>query len=268
MKERHLGAITKRAILGDGKGKTLFERMTEGKEPRIDEDLPFGIKIGGMIEIDIPKSSYVLVRNDLVMQKPAKRGTVFSIGEIDFGGGLKIIRVYYSKSVDEPEDVAGVAFLQIEMQGTKVLQTKIYTLNVEFDLTEDDSDAVFDNGDGTFSASIPNWLNSEQPILGAPEFYVPNENDDEDQWVYSRVSKPNLMEQVVEEREEILYDSSFKRSAITMKLTTAEYSRAFENEKAFDGRELCIVRLNETDDDATIEVYLGISVEKSKISSL
>ena len=263
-----IGAITKRLIFGDPNGKSMFEKYKESKEPRVDDDLPFGLKNGGMIEIDIPLANMVLVRNDIAMQKPAKRGVIFSIGKIDLGGDLKIIRVYYTKSVGEPEDVADVAFLQIEMKGSEVLQTKIFTLNAEFDLTDDDSDSFFDNGDGTYTASIPHWLYSDEPVLGAPEFYVPKDDESEDVWVYDRVSQAAVMEQVVDKIEEKIYDTPLKKSEEIMKLTTAEYSRNFNNEKAFDGRELCIVRLTETEEDASIEVYLGISVEKSKISSL
>lgn len=262
------GAISKRALLGEGQGKTAYERYREGKEPRIDENLPFDLRVGGMIELDIPLSSWVLVRGDIAMKKPAKRGKIFAIGKIDLGSDLHIIRVYYSKSVEENSDIAGISFLQIEMEADKVLETKIFTLDNEFDLTDDDSEVVFDNGDGTLTASIPLWINSDEPILGAPEFYIPNEDEEKDEWVYTRDSKPNLMEQIIDEREEILYDSTFKRSAVSMKLTAAEYSRAFENESAFGGREFCIVRLTETKDDASIEVYLGISIESSKIMAL
>lgn len=261
---RYIGAVTN-LLLGKKEGKTLYEKWKANNETKIDENLPLGIRVGGMLEIDIPQSSLVLCRGDIVMKKPPKRGIIFSIGIEPLESDLKIIRVYYSKSVDEPDDVSEVAFLQVELKGKTILETKVFTLDNEFDLTEDDSDSVFDNGDGTFTASIPFWLSGDQPILGGPEFQIPKGEDD--LWAFTRVSKPNLSQQVTEERIETLYSSSFEKSGVPMKLTLAEYHRLFKNPKAFSGREYCTIRLNETPENASIEVYLGVSVEKSKITA-
>lgn len=260
---RYIGAVTN-LLLGKKEGQTLFEKWKAYKEPKFDENLPLGVRVGGMLEIDIPQSNFVLCRGDIAMKKPSKRGIIFSIGIEHLEDDLKIIRAYYSKSIDEPDDVSEVAFLQIEMEGKTILETKVFTLDNEFDLTEDISQVVFDNGDGTLTASIPFWLSGEQPILGGPEFNIPK--DDEDIWPFTRVSKPNLSQQVIEKRIETLYSSSSEKSGITMKLTFAEYHRLFKNPKAFSGREYCTVRLNETTENVSIEVYLGVSVEKSKIT--
>lgn len=250
-----IGSFAKKFVLGDGKGTTLYENFLNKFKDRVDENLPLGIKIGSLIEFDI-LAHIVLAEDEFLFGEISGKLQVFTFGKVVISDDLKIHR-FYLKSLDDSDLIY---LLEVGTEKENVLSTKIYRMYSELALSSDYEEAVTPDG----KAAINHWISGDTPILGAPEFSIFDEGNTDENIVYVRKDSPELKEQRIEKEKEVLYDEPKDENLDYLTHTVAYYGRVTES-IAFDSEEFCMVRLSESNDFASIQIYIGVKIEKTQI---
>lgn len=253
-----VGHIAKRAILGDGEGKTLWEKYKESGKPRVDENLPLGIKIGSLVELDI-ETDFILGEGEFIIPHFSGKAQVFAFGEVDLGDDLKITR-FYANLLDEPEKIFTI---EIGTQANEIGSIHLYIMYDEMALVDTYSEPVTPKNE----AALNWWVDGNPPILGDTGFEIFLEEGRN--VVYH--SNGGLMEE-----KEVIYDLPKDEELEYISHRVSYNYRQLEN-TAFGGRELCMVRLsksgktdfifrNQNDyDSASIEIYVGVEITKTQI---
>lgn len=257
---RFAGAFAKRAVLGNPEGKTLLEKWKDSNQERLDKNLPLGIKIGARIQLDTT-ADFIIAQDELCMPEAPEKGTIYQIGTFDFGRGMKTTRAYFS-APGADGTFAQVAFLQVDSQRESIGNVRLFVQIEEMGIREQDGGFFLVDSSGE-EYDLDEWLNEEQGILGAPEFYMPNPQNEEDSVTFHRLNQPNANRILREERIEKLLGDPFGEDREEVHCTAADYHRELDND--YVKREYLILRLAEGDHEAGVEIYVGIDVSQSAV---
>ena len=251
-----LARISKKAILGDGKGKTLFEKWREkyddNKIPRVDENLPLGIKLGSFIEIDL-LSEFTLGEGDFLIPEFEGKGEVYAFGKIEISSSLKVYRFYVRSMNEDFEDY----YLEIGTKTGEVLSIVLYVLYQELDVVEYHDNPVTDDN----KAALNHWLGGDTPLIGGQDFSIHLEGQKVD---YIRIDSPNDNRVITTEEKEVIYDEPKDQDLEYINNIVGEYARAVES-TAFGGKEFLVVRASESQSTASIQIFIGVEISKTQI---
>lgn len=253
-----IAQMGKKAILGDGQGTTLFQKWKQkyddNKIPRVDENLPLGIKLGSLVELDL-LSDFTLGEDDFLIPEFEGKGEVYAFGKIEVSSSLKVYRFYVrSMNYENFEDY----FLEVGTKNGEVLSTILYVLYQELDVVESYNDVVTPDG----KAALNYWLGEDNPLIGGIDFSIHLE---EGQKVdYIRMDSPNDNRVITTEEKEVIYDEPKDQDLEHITNIVGEYARAVES-TAFGGKEFLIVRASESQSTASIQIFIGVEISKTQI---
>lgn len=249
--------IAKKAILGDGEGTTLWEKWTkkydEKNIPRVDENLPLGIKIGSMIELDL-LAAFILGEGDYLTPQFSGKGEVYAFGKINAHDSFEVVRFYVRSINNDFNDY----FLEFGLKNGEILSIILYSLYQELDLVESADEPV--NADG--KAALNHWLGDNSPLIGSKDFTIFMQ--DGRQIDYIRIDSPNENRVIRTEEKEIIYDEPKDTDLEHITNIVGEYARAVDN-TAFGNKEILIARLSELKDSAYIQIFIGVEINKNQI---
>lgn len=248
--------IAKRAIYGNEEGKTLFEKLKETKIEECDKDLPLGIKIGSLLNFDCGADSVIAENDFLFSINEDENFIVFSIGKIKVTSAIMLYRFYIKGMESE-----SIYLLEIGTKDGELLSSALYSNYDSLGIVRESENAVTSNNE----AALNYWLEGDTPILGGPVFSIFNDkNGEEIEIPYQRVNAPDLMKQLVSSEVEFIYDKQRDDNVEEITHTVANYGRMLDN-LAFGGKELCMVRLSESEQSASMEIYVGVELKNSQI---
>jgi len=248
--------IAKRAIYGKEEGKTFFETLKEDKIDECDKDLPLDIKMNSILSFDCGADMIIADKDFLFFIDEEEKFKVFSIGKIKVTSDIMLYRFYIQGLESET-----IFILEIGTKNKVVLSSSLYFNYDSLGIVRYSDEAVTSNSE----AALNHWLEGKTPILGAPTFSIYKENSGEEiQIEYQRVNSPELMKQVVSKETEFIYDKQKDENVEEITHTVAYYGRMLDN-LAFGGKELCMVRLSESEQSASMEIYVGVEFKNSQI---
>jgi len=145
--------------------KHIFERkegalsgMFQEKQGRVDEDLPFNLKINSMIKIN--ESKFIINGDALKIASPGGGNqTVIAVEKFKIGE-LKVYRFYL-----EGNDSKAQSILQDNVDKGEVTGIRLYRI----------IDEVYPAGEDDWDV----WLNSENGLIGYKDFRITNEDGTE-----------------------------------------------------------------------------------------
>lgn len=243
-----LARFAKKTIVGDGEGTTLYEKMKDKFKDRVDEKLVLGIKIDSLIDLDIENDA-MLGEESFLFPDLSGKSQIIAFGTIKISDNLKITR-FYAKTLANPETIF---IIEVGENNKEVEIIKLYAMYDELYLTDEDCPApVTDNGE----AVLKHWIGNTNPLIGAPEFRITKDKKD---FIYQNIGGKTSVE------KESIFDLPKDEDIDYEKHTVAYYSRKLEGELSYDGAELCMLRLTETADAASVQIYIGVEISKTKI---
>lgn len=251
-----LGSVGKQFILGDQKGKTLYEKIQEKLKDRVDQNLPLDIKIGSMVVIDT-KSDAILGEGKFLFPDVSGESEIIGFGTIKASDDLKITRFYartINKKDKDNKPIEILFIIDIGEEDKKITSIKLYCLYQGLALSDEENSKPVNEQD---EAVLSHWIGGDNPLIGIPEFKIIRDGKE---YIYHKT-----LGGVHNVELENIFDLPKDEDIDEEKHMTAYYSRKLDGELSYDGGELCMLRLTETSDSASIQIFIGVEINEIKI---
>ncbi|GAB6042495.1 DUF2491 family protein [Endothiovibrio diazotrophicus] len=149
--------------------KARFSHRDDGPKPRIDGDLPAGLRLGSRIIVN--EAPFLLAGETCAVEYPGEESLVGAYSKVEFGG-METYRLYL-KGRDHAERDS-MLMVVMEENGHDVAEYYLFREQDEIPLYFVGRDELPPDGDEVHTVEF--WIGAEDGIIGAPEFHTPDDH--------------------------------------------------------------------------------------------